>query len=245
MRWAMLISQAGVRAAVLGLALSLTALRVAFAQPAAPEPTAISIGAPATVELGEVITLQARLVDSSGGPVAKATVLFTTHTSFLNVEGDVVVAQATTDKQGLASAHWQVRRSGTVPTRAQFPGNESYAASEAVAQIRVTGDKQLYVQDPGVQIPGLTTGPAFGQVPGSSPLWAILSGSPIGMILLVVWSLYGLVAVLLFRVAAAGTDTPAPPAVLGIHGDPFARPAFQQDASGQESARSEESGFGP
>jgi Bacterial Ig-like domain (group 3) len=171
---------------------------------AAGTPTAMSIGAPTTVELGQTVTLQARLADSTGAPIAKATVVFVMPATFLSASGDVVVASATTDKAGLVAAEWPIRGGGTLTVRAEFRGDTQYAPSQAAAQIVVTGSQQLYSSQAGVRLPGLNAGPAiFGQVLGTSRFWAVLTGWPIGLILLTVWSLYGIVVSLIFRVAAA------------------------------------------
>lgn len=169
---------------------------------AAGTPTAISIGAPATAELGQPITLQARLVDSTGAPLAKATVLFVTSAAFLSASGDVVVASATTTKDGLASTTWQPRRDGTLTIRAEFRGDTRYAPSRVATKVVVSGTEQLYTPRAGLHLPGLNAGPAFGQVLGTSRFWPVLSGWPIGAILLLIWSLYGVVVILLFRIAA-------------------------------------------
>ncbi|MBI4493005.1 MAG: Ig-like domain-containing protein [Chloroflexi bacterium] len=183
--------------ALLLLALAPPALALAQAE---QEPTAISIGAPATATLGEVATLQARLVDSAGAPIAKARVSFVSPRSFLNADDDVVIAAGVTDDQGLASADWQIRTSGDVTVGAVFRGDEQHAASKASADLAVTGDRQLYIQEAGVRVPGLNTAP----VAAAAPLWPRLSGWPIALALLIVWSLYARVAVLLLRLTRQG-----------------------------------------
>lgn len=185
---------------------ALAALLVALASPGSalaqvgPEPTAISLGAPTTATLGEMVTLQARLIDSAGSPIARAKVSFVSPQRFLNVDDEVVVAEGVTDEQGLAVADWQVRTSGDLTVEAVFRGNERYAPSKAAAQMRVVGDRQLYVEDRGVQVPGLNVAP----VAAAEPLWPRLNAWPIVLALLVVWSLYLRVAVLLLQVVRQG-----------------------------------------
>jgi hypothetical protein len=172
---------------------------VAHAQ-SALAPTAIGIGVPPEARLGQVVTLQARLVGAGGLPVAKATVYFTSPTTFLNVTGDAVLAEGITDKDGLASATWRATRSGGLAVQAEFRGNESYAPARASAPLAVSGAQRLYVQQAGVRIPGLNAAP----LPFLAALWPALSAWPIAAALLVVWSLYATAATLLYRIAAAG-----------------------------------------
>lgn len=204
-----------VRAAVVALALlEMTLPGEVFAQQAA-EPTAIAIGVPATAELGQRVTFQARLVDSAGAPVPKATVSFTSPSTFLKANSDVVLVKVMTDREGLALAEHTIRRTEPITIRAEFPGNERYAPSGAAAQIQVVGTQQLHTEHAGVEIPGLNTPPVVGATlyvlapTSGSPsligsLWPAMSGWPIAAALLIVWSLYVYVVVLVFRVAAAG-----------------------------------------
>jgi len=181
------------------MVLVVTAFALSAPLAAASQPTAISIGAPATADLGQHVVLQARLINSAGQPIVKAQVVFISPATFLGTSGDVVIASATTDKTGLATADWQVRRNGTLSIRAEFRGDDQYATSQAAAQMAVSGSQQLYVQQAGVRIPGLNAAP----VPALSGLWPRLSGWPIAAVLLIVWSLYGVTVFLLFRIAFA------------------------------------------
>lgn len=192
-------------AAVVALALILATGPLALADGTGSEPTAMSIGAPATAELGQTVTLQARLVDSTGAPIEKAAIDFVTPTTFLSGSGDVVVARAVTDKQGLALARYEVRSTGQTTVRAVYKGADQYAATTAEANVAVAGTGQLYTETAGVAIPLLNEPPSFvsalGIPPQSLPR---LSGWPIAAALLLVWSLYGFVVVLIFRMALAG-----------------------------------------
>jgi hypothetical protein len=140
--------------------------------------------------VGDVVTLQARLVDSSGFPIGKANVEFVVPLTFLDGQDDVVVASALTNQEGLAVATWQVRSTGDLTVKARFSGNQTYAGSTASTSVNSTGDDQLYVPTAGVQIPGVNEGP-------------LPSAWPVVLILVVVWSLYGVAAAQLFRIATA------------------------------------------
>jgi hypothetical protein len=179
------------------------ALPVAAQAQSALAPTAIGIGIPPTAQLGQVVALQARLVGAGSLPIAKATVSFTSPTSFLNVTSDAVIAEGVTDKDGLVSAPWRATRSGSLSVQAEFRGDGSYAPATARAPLEISGDQQLYVQQAGVRVPGLNTAPVQG-ISFLAALWPALSAWPIAAVLLVVWSLYATATVLLFRIAVAG-----------------------------------------
>ncbi len=195
-----------------------------FAQ-GADDPTALAVGAPPTAELGQRVTLQARLVDSSGAPVSQTTIFFVRPSSFLKASADVVVARVTTDQEGLATAEYTVRNAEEITIRAEFRGSARYAPSRATASISVAGAEQLYTEHAGVQIPGLNAPPAAGattfvMVPPDGlsrlgSLWPGMSGWPIGAALLVVWSCYVYVVVLIFRVAAVWDQPEGAPDLAG------------------------------
>lgn len=182
-----------------------------------PEPTSLDLAVPPRAALGQVVEVRARLTDASGAPIPKATILFTAPLRFLQAEGEVVLADAETDANGVAGAEFEVRTEGTLAIRAVFRGDERRASSTATAELAVEGSAQLYTQHAGVHLPGLNAGPAvvplvrdgslsLGLIPGTSRLWPAMSGWPIALALIVVWSLYGVVVVLLFRVARAANE---------------------------------------
>ena len=183
------------------------------AQADSREATRITAAISPQAELGQKIEAQARLVDSAGAPIAKATVIFATPLTFLEGSNDVVLAEAVTDKSGVANAEFELRTSGAITIHAAFRGDDRYAPSTASAPITITGDTQLYVQRAGVRIPGMNVAPQLapvvlgapsaGILPAIARLWPAMSGWPIALVLIVVWSLYGLVALLVARISRA------------------------------------------
>ncbi|MDO8563076.1 MAG: Ig-like domain-containing protein, partial [Candidatus Limnocylindria bacterium] len=161
--------------------------------------TQIAVAVPSQVALGQTIEAQARLTDASGAAVPKATIAFTTASTFLGVSDEAVLAEATTDKGGVASAEFDLRAEGTFEVRAAFRGDDRYGPVTLSLPITVTGDAQLYVQRAGVLVPGLNAAPP--QVPAAEPFWPALSGWPIALVLITVWSLYAFVALLVARIA--------------------------------------------
>jgi hypothetical protein len=183
------------------------------------EETAIQVGVPSQAYLGARTTVQAVLADSAGKPIAKEVVYFMVPASFLTGSGDMVVAQAVTNQNGQAVADFENDLEGSLDLRAEFRGDDQYAPSNATAQLSVSGVGQVYIQQAGVQIPGLNQPPSapsgaaltrpFPQVTQNVPnLWPSMSGWPIALVLLAVWSLYVFVVGLVFRIAAPARSSP-------------------------------------
>ncbi len=180
--------------------------------------TRIALTLPAAAALGQEVEARARLTDAAGKPVAKAVLSFGTPRTFLGTKDLAsVLAEATTDADGTATAAIELRAAGTLEVRAVFLGDQLHAPATASAEIAVAGDAQLYVQHAGVRVPGLNEPPQTGVVVLGEPngilrafgdLWPELSGWPIALVLLIIWSLYVFVAFLVTRVARA-TDGPA------------------------------------
>ena len=122
-------------------------------------------------------------------------------------------AEGGTDKGGVANAEFELRTSGALTVHAAFGGNDRYAPSSGCAPVTITGDAQLYVQRAGVRIPGMNVAPqlapvmlgasSVGTLPAIARMWPAMSGWPIALVLIVVWSLYGLVALLVARISRA------------------------------------------
>jgi hypothetical protein len=180
------------------------------ASAADPVATKMTIALPAEAHIGQTISAQARLQDAAGAPVANATLKFTSTMSFLGSSSRVVLADAVTDKAGTVTVEFDLRTEGSYDVRAAFGGDDRYAFSNATATIKVAGSEQLYVQSAGVRVPGLNEPPAvddpavqggFAQILGG--LWPRLSGWPIAIVLMIVWSLYLYVTVLVARISRA------------------------------------------
>lgn len=187
--------------------LALLALSPAAAAAAGPAPTQLRVAVPPAAQLGEAAQVQARLTDASGKPIAGALVTFTAKLGFLEASSDVALADATTDEAGLATTEIDLRTEGQIPITAVYKGDAQHAPSSASAPIDIQGSAQLYAQGAGVKLPGLNEAPsASGSsaalLPGLSALWPRFSGWPVALVLMIIWSFYGSVVLVLFRIAA-------------------------------------------
>lgn len=174
--------------------------------------TQLTAAVPAQATLGQSIEARARLTDATGKPIAKAVVAFSTQRTFLGTTDLSVLAEATTDTNGDAAVTVELRVAGTFEIKAVYLGDERHAPATAASPITVSGDAQLYVQTAGVRVPGLNEPPQSGAVVLGEPngllrfidgLWPALSGWPIALVLLTIWSLYVFVAYLVTRIARA------------------------------------------
>ena len=161
-----------------------------------PAATKVAFALPAQATIGQQISAQARLTDAAGAPIANAQIKFTEVQAFLGNETRVLIADGLTDATGTVTVTFDLRTEGEHQIRAGFSGDDRYAFSNATAAIQLAPAGQLYVQSAGVRVPGLNDGLLTGLFPR-------LSGWPIGLVLIVVWSLYMYVAVLVARISRA------------------------------------------
>lgn len=177
--------------------------------------TKLATAVPTDASLGQAIEAQAVLTDAAGRPIPGALISFSSSLRFLEAASDVVLAQAVTDKAGIADVSFDLRTSGPLQITAAFAGNDRYAPSQAQANITITGDTQLYVQGAGVRVPALNEPPQSTTVMLGAPnpilqlisgLWPQLSGWPVALVLGTVWSLYVFVGFLVTRIARAGEE---------------------------------------
>ena len=189
-------------ALVVSLAFLLLLLpRAALAQTPAPgagTPTALAVSAPASVELGQRVTVQARLAGTAG-PIVKATIYITVPMTFLHVTGDMVVASALTDGEGLATAVFAARSSGPLTVNAVFQGNATHAPSKASTQLTVSGDRQLYEQEVLPSVPGINAAPVASLGSSGTTRW-LLTGWPIAAVLILVWSAFAAAVLSMWRI---------------------------------------------
>ena len=182
------------------------------------EASQIVVGASAQPKLGSPLTVQALLADSQGRPISNAVVYFVTSESFLKDTGDVVLAQALTNADGQAVAEFVNNFSDSITLRAEFRGDEQYAASNADTQIGAVNQGQVYVEHVGVDIPGFNVPPVLGASRAAvqssrfeigrfvQSLWPAMNGWPVAAVLIIVWSLYLFAVRFVLRVAALGSE---------------------------------------
>ncbi len=180
----------------LWLTLLPTLLALATAAPAwAADPVTLQLQAPEQVTLGEEASVSAVLADGQGTPVRGATIILWSAGSFLSTGGAIELGRAATDAQGRATFTYQARSEGALTLNASFPGDSRHASAQASSEVKVQGSFQLYQEEAGVQVPGITVWLLVGLLGG-------------------VWSTYLTVMVLLTLIAREGPKAP-----LGAGGD--------------------------
>lgn len=135
------------------------------------------------------ILLTATVTDALGQPIAEAPVHFALKTTLLDVSGEVTLAEATTDADGVATAEYEPTFGGAMEAVARFEGVGFYEESEAPASFEVTQFEPAYVSQ-------------------ESPLGVLRDWAPIALALVVlgVWSTFGFVIYQVFRVVRAGGE---------------------------------------
>jgi hypothetical protein len=206
------------RVLLIAMALSFLAFAPRTVRAQAPlQPTQIIIGAPATPNLGELVTVQAVLADGQGHPISKARIYFTTQAKFLGDKGNVVLAEALTNASGQAVAKFTDDFSAGIAMQAEFRGDSQYAASNATVQLGAAGQAQVYSEHVGVDLPGFNVPPIAAPVaaiqssqPGFAQfvegLWPAMNGWPVAAVLLLVWSMYLLTVTYVVRLARMGSE---------------------------------------
>jgi hypothetical protein len=100
-------------------------------------PTRITLSAPAFVEIGEDISIEARLTTLDGLPLTGRTLTLYQ----VGAVGQRVMARETTDEKGVA---WFLHNEFTVPflaLRVVFAGDGQYGSSQADVRVEVRGIK--------------------------------------------------------------------------------------------------------
>jgi hypothetical protein len=186
----------------------------ASALAAGPAATTLRLALPPAASLGENAQVQAQLLDAAGKPIPGARLFFSEKLGFLESAGDAVVADALTNASGIANAEIDLRTEGTIAVTVAFQGDAQHAASSASGSIDVSGGGQLYSQNAGVKLPGLNEPPGPAQTNAAlfervSALWPALSGWPIALALMIIWSFYASVVYTLFRIVGASRKVQA------------------------------------
>lgn len=151
----------------------------AMAPPAVAEHIEIETRQPDSVEVGEVIHIQAVVRSAeTARRIAGATVVALRDASIAGVSGQVEVARAVSDENGIASLSWQVRGGSieTVLVAYSAPGEAEFE-SEPLSIITVGSGPQLARSTAGVRIPGLGAWMIIAVLVG---IWAVIQFALIG-----------------------------------------------------------------
>lgn len=136
-------------------------------------------------DAGEEITVSAYLLDPAGNPIAGEVITFTAEVSFLNRTGHARIGRLVTSENGLATMGYEPRVEGEQRVTASFEGNQVFTPARASRTLTVLPSGQLYTEATPFRLPGAN-------------MWMVVA------ILLVVWSIYVFVMLLVWRTALRG-----------------------------------------
>lgn len=163
------------------LAMAITPMRGIAQQ---PEPELV-LGFEAESKIGKGLAVAAYLVDPAGNPIQGEVVTFSIDAKFMNTLGRVKIGEATTDETGLALLLYMPRLSGERTIKAQFLGNDVFAATDTLKPILVAEGPEVFSEEIPFRIPGANIGVVIG-------------------VLIVIWALYLLIVGLFWRISRAG-----------------------------------------
>jgi hypothetical protein len=162
-----------------------------------PKPAHLELRLPENVKLGSEIVVTAILTGAHDRPIEGAMIAFERPAFWgEGMSGHMLVGEAMTDADGMASITDTVRTSGGVDFEATFVGDGAHDETSAEGHVQVSGDGQLYRSKAGIVVPWLN-------------LW-ILAG-----VIALVWGLYLVVGGRVIAIARAGRTGPAMTAVTG------------------------------
>jgi len=152
----------------------------------------LEVKGPSQITVGDSVNVQALLHSADDGlSIAGAAVTFYMEASFDGVDGEVLLGQAVTDQNGVASLDYQPRSAGVHQFRVEYVTLGASAPEEAFWSHTVTGATgQLYQSRAGVRIPGLN-------------VWLIMA------VLATVWAILLSVALRVVAIARAGAEAEA------------------------------------
>ena len=169
--------------------LTCTVLAVGSAATAHASHLLVHVSEPTAALVGQPSELDAALTSAdTGAPVAGVSVTFYAHATFGRVDGFMEIGRAVTNSAGVATISYVPRESGTHDIRVDYTGSAGSAVEQATASVAVDGaapQPQMYVQNAGIQIPGLNS-------------WLIMG------LLTVVWGTLLFIGVTIIRIARAG-----------------------------------------
>lgn len=166
------------------------------------EPADLALRLPESIRLGTTISVSATLTDRRGMPIEGATIAFE-RPGFWGegLNGHMLVGQAVTDENGVATITDEIRTSGDVDIEASFAGDGVHAQAMAEGHVEVVGDRQLYHPTAGLRVPWLN-------------LW-VLAG-----VIALVWFLYLVVGSRVVAIARAGASEAATGSVVPASAPP-------------------------
>lgn len=174
------------RLAVVGLAL---VMLLGGAGTASAQAGELAVTMPQSSMVGEQASLAATLTDAAGQPVSGADILLYLNAKFGNVSGQVEVARAITNAQGVATFSYVPRSWGEQSLAAKFAGSTRVDAVETTVSLLVEPGPQMHRDEVGIVVPGV--GP-----------WVV------ALVFATIWGIYLIMVLLLGLISAT---EPLPP----------------------------------
>lgn len=138
------------------LLLAAAASVVPSAASAEPGVATLQVSGPVGATIGDTVELTATLIDSEGTPVADVQLLVEERLGFFDTKvGDVVVASAATNDDGVAVIRYVARRDGDRSLLIRFPGNKDFAEATADFSFGVEPGSATYTVEAPPGIPGV------------------------------------------------------------------------------------------
>lgn len=130
-------------------------LLVSMASAQDPMGTTLELYLPPENSIGQEMVIEARLTDAEGVAVPGAEVVFQREVAFMNTSDTLTLGQAITDEEGWASLTVLPRSEGQMSINAEFAGSEQHGPASINAETWIQTGPQLYVEEAGVQVPGI------------------------------------------------------------------------------------------
>jgi len=140
----------------------------------------IEISAPKEAQVGREVQIRVTLRSSGDGvPIADAEVTLLREASFARVVGDVELARAATDQNGVAILLYEPTVAGEQNLKLEYAAADGAEPQTAALTISVAEGPQIERSTAGIRVPGLNV---WALVAVLSAVWAILFTAALSMV---------------------------------------------------------------
>ena len=151
----------------------------------------VEISAPKEAQVGHEVQIRVALRSSGGDvPIVAAEVTLLREASFARVVGDVELARAATDQNGVAILLYEPTVAGEQNLKLEYTAPDGAEPQTAALTISVAEGPQIQRSTAGIRVPGLN-------------VWALIA------VLSAVWAILFTTALLMVRIGRIGTEAGA------------------------------------